>query len=294
MFQNHLQTRAIPTPNMKRFLAVTLTLLVGTSLATPALADDMSIRPLGYTTGNNYSYGNTTGSTTGSTYVANNSSAYGTSGYGTTYNTTSYGGGYSSYNQTYGQTPLRGSVSMIPKGTTMVVKLDQPISSESSKIGDTISATLENDVLGTNGNVLVPAGSHVQGQITGVVPTRHMGRDGEVAVRFYEMRTPEGNTVPIHGHIATKDNSGRLKGDSALMEIAEGVGVAVAGTGIGAVTGTAVGGILGVAGTGAAMGTGIGAIGGIGYALARKGKEVVVPGGTRISIKVDEDTSVTP
>jgi hypothetical protein len=268
-----------------RLLAATLPLMVVASLCgLSASAEDMSLRPLGYSSSNTGAY-TTTSSNTQSGYGATTTPSY---------STTSYGGGYNAYNQTYGQAPLRGSVSTIPKGTTMVVKLDQPISSESSRIGEPITATIDTDVLGAAGNVLIPAGSSVQGQVTGVMNTRHMGRDGEVAVRFYEVRTPAGTTIPIHGHIATADNSGRLKGDSALMEVAEGVGVAAGGTAIGAVGGTAVGGILGVAGTGAAMGTGIGAIGGIGYALARKGKEVVIPGGTRISIKVDEDTSVAP
>lgn len=262
-------------------LSLAATVVLSGGLLAPVHADGMTLRPLGYSANTN------------STYVANNTATYGTT---TTpsYNTTSYGGGYSAYSQTYGQTPLRGSISTIPKGTTMVVKLSHPISSESSRIGDPIAATIDNDVLGSAGNVLIPAGSQVQGQITGLVPTRHMGRDGEIGVRFYEIRTPNGATVPIHGHISTADDSGRLKGDSTLMEVAEGVGVAAGGTAIGAVSGTAVGGLLGVAGTGAAMGTGIGAIGGIGYALARKGKEVTIPGGTRISIKVDEDTRVTP
>ncbi len=281
------------TATTRRFLAVSLTLLVTSAMVLPtSYAEDMSIRPLNNTSTVTSTAGNNTVA-----YDTGNSAYYNTTStpnYGTTgYNTTSYGstntGAYSSYSQT----PLRGGVSTIPKGTNIIVKLDQPISSESSRVGDAITATLDNDLL-ANGTVIVPAGSHVRGQVTSVVPTRHMGRHGEVGVQFFEVKTPNGNTIPVQGHITTEDNTGRLRGDSYKMDIAKGVGTAAAGTGIGAVTGVAVGGLLGVAGTGAAMGTGIGAVAGIGYAMARKGKDVLVPTGTRISIKVDEDTNVSP
>ena len=41
---------------------------------------------------------------------------------------------------------LRGRVSTIPRGTMLMIKLDQPVSSFSNRVGDQITATLENDI----------------------------------------------------------------------------------------------------------------------------------------------------
>lgn len=200
---------------------------------------------------------------------------------------------YSNYYGGYTQPALQGQVSTIPNGTTLQVKLNQPVSTSTSRLGETITGTVAHDIV-ANHQVVVPAGSEVHGQITNIIPSRRMGRHGELTMRFYEIKTANGNTVPIQGFVVTQDNTGRLRGDSYKMDLAKGVGTAAGGTAIGAVTGTAVGGILGVAGTGAVMGTGIGAAAGIGYALARKGKDVLIPGGTRLSVKVDEDTATRP
>ncbi len=251
----------------KQFLGSLLALSIS-AMPLLALADginDYQLRPL------NSSYTNSYPSTTPQYSNSNNNSSYNT--------------GYTAQSQ---QTPLRGNVSTLPKGTTMILKLDQPLSSYSSALGENITATLENDLF-VNGNVAIPAGSNVVGQVVEINRAGRMGRHGDLDVRFHQIKTPNGMVVPIQGHIITEDNTGRLKGNSFKVDLAKGIGVAAGGTGIGAVTGVALGGLLGVAGTGAVLGTGVGALAGIGYAVARKGKDVVMQSGTRMSIKVDED-----
>lgn len=264
------------THHVQRLLSSTV-LLALMALPLSASADEMAsqLRPL-----------NPTYTSTSTVTGANN--AYGQPNY--------YGqnNAYSSYTTSgYNQTPLQGQVSTIPNGTTMQVRLNQPMSSTTSRLGETVIGTVDHDIL-ANHAVIVPAGSEVHGQITNIMPSRRMGRHGEITMRFYEIKTAAGTTIPIQGFVVTNDKTGRLKGDSYKMDVAKGVGTAAGGTAIGAVTGTAVGGVLGVAGTGAVMGTGIGAAAGIGYALARKGKDVLIPGGTRLSVKVDEDMGMTP
>ncbi|MFN8614659.1 MAG: hypothetical protein U0003_01950 [Vampirovibrionales bacterium] len=212
------------------------------------------------------------------------------------YDPYSYNSNTATYSQpSYGysmQQPLQGRVSTIPKGSTLNVRMDQPLSSNANKLGESVSGTVDAPLIVDN-QVIIPTGSRAVGQIVSIVPTRHLGRHGEVTVRFYEIKTPDGNTIPIQGYILTDDNTGRFKGDSYAMDTVKGVGTAAGGTALGAVSGTAIGGLLGVAGTGAVVGTGIGAVAGIGYAVTRKGKEVMVPSGTRFNIRVDEDTSST-
>ena len=186
---------------------------------------------------------------------------------------------------------LRGRVATIPKGTTLLIKLDQPISSFSSNLGEAVGATLENDVF-VNDAVLLPAGSQIQGQVANVSRSGHLGKHGEIDVKFFSVKTPDGVVIPITGHIVTQDNSGILRGNSYAVDILKGIGVAGAATGIGAVAGTAFGGLLGVAGSGAVFGTAVGGLGGVTYAATRRGKDVVIPSGSRMSIIISQPVTV--
>ena len=272
-----------------RFLAtlLALTIVIGPLASVTAHADEMTstLRPA-YGTSSPYTYTNDPYSNTGGYNTSTN-----------TYSQPTYGAAQPTYGPSYtpsygysNQTPLQGRVSTIPKGSTLNVKLDQPISSEANRLGETVTGTIVTPTA-VDGEVRTPAGGHAQGAVVSVLPTRHIGRHGEVTVRFYEIRTPDGATIPIQGHIVTDDSTGRFRGDSYAMDAVKGTGTAVGGTALGAVGGTAIGGILGVAGAGALMGTGIGAVAGISYALARKGKDVTIPSGTHFNIKVDEDTA---
>lgn len=208
---------------------------------------------------------------------------------------------YSGYSNSYGSsyyTPdnngyyLQGRVISIPKGTLMTVQTNQPISSYGTRVGDTISATLESDVF-VNDMVAIPAGTQILGQVANVVPASHLGKHGTIDVRFDSVKLTDGRTIPMRAHIVTQDQSGVLKGDSYLMDIAKGVGIAGVSTGVGTLMGTAAGGLLGSVGTGALFGLGVGALGGMGYAVARKGKEVVLPAGSRMSLMVDMPVTVS-
>ncbi len=226
---------------------------------------------------------------TNNAYGANNNSAYNNGSYGMS----NYGGDYYGYNNTnngYSNantgTTLQGRLISIPKGTLLTIHTDQPITSYAAHVGDPITATLENDVY-VNDAVAIPAGSQVLGQVASVNSAAHLGKHGDIDVRFDSVKLPDGRVVAINAHVVTKDQSGVLKGDTYAMDIAKGVGIAATGTGVGTLMGTAAGGLLGSVGTGALFGLGVGALGGMGYAVARKGKEVVVPAGSRLSVMVD-------
>jgi hypothetical protein len=195
------------------------------------------------------------------------------------------------YGQTSGMTPLKGRLSTIPQGTLMMIRMDQPINSASSRVGDPVVGVLESDLY-VNDTVAAPAGTQVNGQVVSVDPAGRMGRHGQIEVRFMSLKTPDGVILPIRSHMVTHDDTGILRGNTYAMDIAKGVGWAAGSTAVGAVAGTAVGGLLSAAGAGAVFGTGVGAVGGIGYALMRTGKDVVLPSGTRLSIINDQPISI--
>src|SRR4051812_31634589 len=80
------------------------------------------------------------------------------------------------------ETTLQGRLTAIPKGTTVMVKLDQPLSSYSSQVGEAVSAIVESDVYMDN-QIVIPAGAVVQGAISGVDAAKHMGQAGKIAIQ---------------------------------------------------------------------------------------------------------------
>jgi hypothetical protein len=227
-------------------------------------------------------YNTTTTSNAGSnSYNTNPNGGYGLNN--------SYGSSY--YTPTDDTMTIRGRVVSIPKGTLLSIHTDLPITSSAAHIGDPVNATLENDVY-VNDAVAIPAGSQVLGQVATVSNASHLGKHGEIDVRFDSVKLSDGRVVPISAHIVTQDQSGVLKGDTYGKDVAKGVGIAAGSTGVGTLMGTAAGSLLGSVGTGAVFCFGVGALGGMGYALARKGKDVIVPAGSRMSVMIDAPVTV--
>ena len=272
-------TKYMLTPLGKNLLSIKLALGL---LLTPALAladGTIQLKPIQDTTVYSSGYGSTQPTNTANTYSDPNG-GYGLNNYGSSY-----------YTPSNDAMTIRGRVISIPKGTLLSIHTDVPINSSAAHIGDPVNATLENDVY-VNDAVAIPAGSQVLGQVASVNNASHMGKHGEIDVRFDSVKMADGRVVPINAHIVTKDQSGVLKGDTYTMDVAKGVGIAAGTTGIGTLMGTAAGGLLGSAGAGAVFGLGVGALGGMGYALARKGKDVVVPAGARMSVMIDTPVTV--
>ena len=261
-------------PIMKTIPAKTASAVLAASLllAPMAMAEDsiINLRPLNPDTGNtNYNYNDNYNNMNPNVNPAIN------------------------VGQTQGQQALHGRVSSVPRGTMLMVKLDQPVSSFSSKLGDTVTATLENDIF-INENIAIPAGSEVMGQVANADPAGHMGKHGQVDVRFNAIKTPDGNLIPIRAHIVTTDQTGILKGDTYTKDVVKDVGFSAGGAGVGTLMGLSAGSLVGAAGAGALLGLGVGAVGGMSYALIHKGKDVVIPMGSRMSIILDQEVSVSP
>jgi len=195
---------------------------------------------------------------------------------------------YPAYNSD--EVPLRGRVMALPKGTMVMIKLDQPVSS-SSKVGDPVSATVEGDV-SYDGQVVIQAGSVLEGAVASVSPAGHLSKPGALEVQFYMVKTATGTNIPIRSHIVTADNTGILKGDTTQAQVLKTAGAAAGVTAAGTLMGTAAGSILGSVGGGAAFGLAAGGLAGLGYAVVREGKDVVLPQGARMSIILDQPVAV--
>jgi hypothetical protein len=279
-------------PSTKAVLGATLALgLVLSPLSALADGNVIQLRPLqdkaGYTNAYTPDTTATTNNNAGSTGSA--------SAYDYYYNNNAYGNANGSPDavatSAADANTLHGRVVSVPKGTLLSVHLDHPVSASSAHVGDPVTATLENDVYAGD-TVAIPAGSQVLGQVASVNEPGHMGRHGEIDVRFDTAKLPDGRVLTIPAHIVTQDQTGMLKGDTYTKDVLKGTGIALGATGAGTLMGTAAGGLIGSVGGGALFGLGIGALGGMGYALARKGKDVIVSAGSRMSLMVDTPVTI--
>src|SRR5215217_5197114 len=164
----------------------------------------------------------------------------------------------------------------IPAGTTLRLKLQSAVASDSSKVEDTVRAELRQRV-SIDGQAVLPAGTEVVGTVTDVERSGRVKGRARIAYRFNSLRAGgeryDIRTTPLsHQAAATKGNDAKK-------------------IGIGAGAGAAVGALFG-GGSGAAKGAAIGGAGGTGVVLATRGKEVHVGPGAEVTTKLTAPLTV--
>jgi TolA-binding protein len=202
-------------------------------------------------------YGGTSGGVSGG--VAGGTSA-GTSG-GTT-------GGYGDARDTRDHRTQTGGRSAIPAGQELDVRLTNQLSSDTAQVEDRFEATTVVDLYQGN-TVLVPSGSVLRGVVSSVSKASRTDRKGSMTVSFDQI-TVRGRTYPMRGTVTQAIESEGIKGEAGRIG---------AGAGVGAIIGGIIGGVKG-----ALLGV---LIGGGGTIAATEGKDVTLPAGTILRVRLD-------
>jgi hypothetical protein len=158
----------------------------------------------------------------------------------------------------------------IPSGTTLSATLATSLASDTSKVEDTVRATLRAPI-SIEGFELMPAGATIVGHVTKAEPAGKVKGRALLAFRF--------NSVDL---TAGPEN---INTETITREAAATKGKDAAKIGVGAGAGAVIGGIIG-GGSGAATGAAIGGGAGTATVLATKGDEVRLPAGTPVSVKL--------
>ena len=189
---------------------------------------------------------------------------------------------------------LKGSVVTVPAGQSFKAVLMAPISSETAYNGQTITLALNSDFY-YKGKRIAPAGSSVTGTVIEVSKAKHGTLNGKLTLRFTQIITPSGQTIPISAVVKTDDNTGTLVGGTKF-DIATEYGKDVAiGAGAGAVLGTIAGPLSGGSvGRGAALMTAVGAGGGLVKSIWDKGTDVTIPANAGIELILTQPITVNP
>lgn len=161
----------------------------------------------------------------------------------------------------------------LPAGTELDVRLQDALSSKTAQPEDRFNATTMVD-LRQGDQVLVPAGSTVRGVVRSVNKAGRIERKGSLTVIFDQL-TIHGRTYPIHATVTQALESEGVRGEVAKIGTAAGVGAII-------------GGIIG-GGKGALAGI---LIGGGGVVAATEGKDVDLPPGSVLRVRIDSPLTV--
>ena len=172
------------------------------------------------------------------------------------------------------RTSSRTSSRTIPVGQEIDVRLERQLSSDTAQVEDRFEATTVAD-LSTDANaVLIPAGSVMRGVVSSVNRASRTDRKGSLTVAFDQV-TINGRAYPMRGTVTQALESEGIRGE---------VGRIGAGAGVGAIIGGIIGGVKG-----ALLGV---LIGGGGTMVATEGKDVTLPPGTILRVRLDQPPTV--
>jgi hypothetical protein len=173
---------------------------------------------------------------------------------------------------------------MVPAGATMSASMTTPISSESAFTGQVVNMALHKDFY-YNNKLIAPAGSAVIGSVIEVSKAKHGSMNGKLCVRFTQINTPYGTTIPISAVIKTDDSTGVLVGGTKTDVAKEYTKDLAVGSAAGALSGLVFGALAGGSiGRGVALGTAVGAGGGLVKSAIDKGNDVEIPANASIDL----------
>jgi hypothetical protein len=161
----------------------------------------------------------------------------------------------------------------VPSGTEMDVRLSNTLNSGTAKVEDRFEGTTLVDV-NVNGRTAIPAGSVVRGVVTAVEPGTRTNRTAKMTVSFDQV-TVNGRPYPLRGTVTQAIEGEGIRGEA---------GRTAAGAGVGAIIGGILGGFKGAL-------AGI-LIGGGGTIAATEGKEVDLPQGSVLRVRIDSPVEI--
>jgi len=167
-----------------------------------------------------------------------------------------------------------GATAEIPAGTEMDVRLSGRLSSGTAKVEDRFEATTLVDV-NVGGRTVVPAGSVMRGVVTDVEPATRTNRTARLTLSFDQL-TSNGRAYPIRGTVTQAIEGEGLRGEAGRIGTGAGVGAIIGGI-LGGFRGALAGILIGAGGT----------------IAATEGKEVELPQGSVLRVRIDSPVQIT-
>jgi hypothetical protein len=164
-------------------------------------------------------------------------------------------------------------------GTRLSAATTAEIRSNKNKVGDTVTATIANDVKDNAGHVVIPAGSEVVLKVTAIKESENKSdKTGTLTLQPTSVSI-NGQSYPVSARIDSVNTQlqGRKTGAGDIAKV-----------GGGAAVGAVVGRVLGGSTKGAVIGGVLGGAVGAQRAVETKDRDVVLPQGTTVVLILDE------
>lgn len=168
----------------------------------------------------------------------------------------------------------RPDEAVLEAGTELQVRLEDRVSSATARREDRLEATVATPVR-YRGNVVIPAGTRVQGVVQTVERGERPSRAGRLGLSFYAIYLDERTRTDMATRVVSIQEE-IDRGDQAKK------------AGVGAVLGAVLGSMIGGK-KGAVIGVLAGGAGGV---LAKTGEDVVLPAGTILTLSLDRELVV--
>lgn len=193
-------------------------------------------------------------------------------------------------------TPAPAGSFTVQPGTRIPLSMINSVNTKNSAPGDRVYLQTVFPIL-SNGRIVIPPGSYVEGTVTEVKrPGRMRGR-GSLFVRFDSLTLPNGVTRDFRARVGSIDGrgdeklerkEGKIQAESGKANDAKTVAVTTASGGL---IGAGLGSQVGSMGQGAAIGAGAGAAAGVMMALLSRGPDASLPKGSTIEMVLDRPIS---
>ena len=171
--------------------------------------------------------------------------------------------------------PSASASAALAAGTSFTATTDAEIRSNKNKVGDEVTASVVNDVKDASGRVVIPAGSKVTLQVTAI-------HESENKSDSTGTLTLKPTSLAING--ASQPLPASISGVKTQLQ-GRGTGAGdVAKVGAGTAAGAIVGRVLGGSTKGAIIGGAVGSQ----RAVETKDRDIVVPQGSSVTLKLDE------
>lgn len=164
----------------------------------------------------------------------------------------------------------------LPAGTTLEVRLNDPIGTGISTVGQTFSADVVSPVVARDGQTAIPVGAVVRGTVTGLAPSEDIGDQAAIRVDFNQLvlngREHALDATVVEAGARTEEGDAILGDETAI------------GAGVGAALGLILEGDLAGALLGGALGAGAGTV----IALGTGDVDATLPAGTTMTLRTTD------
>ncbi len=166
-------------------------------------------------------------------------------------------------------------------GTSVLVTLDQELSTKTSQVGDLFTTTLTAAVVVGN-RVAIPAGARIRGHVTAVQKSGGSDEAAVLKLAFDEV-TVDGDTYPVSMSVAEANPT--MKGRDGTAE-------KVGKIGVGAAAGAILGRVIGGNKTGTIVGGAIGAAAGTAIVLGSEDSDAILEEGSDMTLTLDAPLTI--